>query len=897
VDRTDDEFCVAVAEGGPSARAGDEPIPGYRLLEPLGSGGFGEVWKCEVPGGLHKALKFVRGGRDLGGKHSPAAVELAAIQRIKSIRHPFLLSIDRLELRGDDLLIVTELADKSLHDVAARYRDQGLPGVPRDELLPLLAETAEALDVINFDHGLQHLDVKPRNLLLVGNHVKVADFGLVYSLHEFAAGQPMKPRGGVTLLYAAPEGFEGCVSRHSDQYSLAVVYQELLTGTFPFKGKSGPHQLMLQISGRPNLEALTAADRPAVARALSRDPERRFGSCLEFVQALFDSSASATLLDVGDRKRSTKRLRPPGLRPNPAAAPPSPASGGAPGNVAGPPPDTQGRADRADARPPEATPRGENGLLVDYEVLELLRQGPLGDVRRVRAADGRGLLARFLPGQTAADPEAQQRLATGLAALRHPCLPGSEVVRNPAGGLVHLTDVLAPTLRDRYQECVAQHMMGIPRGELLGYLHTAAEALDTLYARHGLQHLGLNPQTLLVRDGRLWLADFGLVQLAWLPLGQVAGPLNGRYSDPRLAAAGAPPGCDQYSLALIYAEMLTRIHPRTRRSRGKVDLSYVSTRDRDILARALHADPRQRFATCGELVRALEQATPRPATRGPEPRGGDCPPEPAAGPQEPPEVPGGPPPALDVVIADLLAVPSDAVVPGGASRTAVGFATRDGLEHRCLMATLPTQLVYLKLKVFRQQWGATAVERRPELYSFHVPGLGNLWQRCLGQDTGVLVAVQLEPVAGAQPRLSRVTVRVQPCGSGDAAAFQERGRVLIQSVLRQLQARTDPRTDPRCPFSEPVRVYPILPGQEPGGAIEGKCKDLARGGVGLTLPRAPGTDRVYLDLPTIPALAGFAIPVRIAWTRPRPDDWFDLGVSFLPSEELARRAPTGEPRP
>src|ERR1700686_1424754 len=41
-----------------------EPLPGYRLIERLGGGGFGEVWKCEAPGGLHKAIKFVYGERE-----------------------------------------------------------------------------------------------------------------------------------------------------------------------------------------------------------------------------------------------------------------------------------------------------------------------------------------------------------------------------------------------------------------------------------------------------------------------------------------------------------------------------------------------------------------------------------------------------------------------------------------------------------------------------------------------------------------------------------------------------------------------------------------------------------------------------------------------------------------
>src|ERR1700757_4298086 len=133
-----------------------EPIPGYRVIEPLGSGGFGEVWKCEAPGGIFKAIKFVYGSMNgLDNNSAHAEEELRAVQLIKSIRHPFLLSIDRVECVQGELVIVTELADHNLHERWRTYHSRGLPGISRDELLAYIQEAAEVLDLLNQKFDLQ----------------------------------------------------------------------------------------------------------------------------------------------------------------------------------------------------------------------------------------------------------------------------------------------------------------------------------------------------------------------------------------------------------------------------------------------------------------------------------------------------------------------------------------------------------------------------------------------------------------------------------------------------------------------------------------------------------------------------------------------------------------------
>ncbi len=256
----------------------NDQILGYTLTRKIGSGGYGDVWEAEAPGGLKKAVKIVYGYSD----EKRAQSELKALDRIKGARHPFLCSLERIEIHNSRLIIISELADKSLADLVNEYSERDEQGIPRDELIGYMRETADGLDYLNSEFGLQHLDIKPENILLVSGHAKVADFGLVKDLRD--ASQSLMT--GMTPAYAAPELFDGRPGAASDQYSLATVYQEMLTLVRPFPGTT-PAQLAAQhMHGKPDLRSLPISDQAVVAKALSKEPADRYNSCTQFVEQL-----------------------------------------------------------------------------------------------------------------------------------------------------------------------------------------------------------------------------------------------------------------------------------------------------------------------------------------------------------------------------------------------------------------------------------------------------------------------------------------------------------------------------------------------------------------------------------------------------------------------------------
>ena len=267
--------------------AGAEPVSNYTLVRLLGRGGFGEVWEAMAPGRVRVALKFIRLNSTQSGP------ELRALEVVRDIRHPHLLDIQFAVQKEDYLVIAMPLCDQSLKDRLEECRQKGQPGLPLGELLGIMGEMAGAVDFLNEPRhrsadgdlvGVQHRDIKPQNIFLVGGSARLADFGLAKALEASVTDHS----GAMTPHYAAPEMIEGQVSSRSDQYSLAVTYVHLRTGELPFQGSISA-VLSGHLHGKPDLSRLAEEERQVIARALAKRPEDRWTSCAEMVRCLSGS--------------------------------------------------------------------------------------------------------------------------------------------------------------------------------------------------------------------------------------------------------------------------------------------------------------------------------------------------------------------------------------------------------------------------------------------------------------------------------------------------------------------------------------------------------------------------------------------------------------------------------
>lgn len=271
---------------GFSPEAGAVPFPGYRLIRLRGRGGFATVWEATDPDGQLIALKFM-------SSHNGASTvrELRALRAFAALEHPNLLPIHDVWSIPGQIVIGMELAEASLLDLMLLYADEFQKPIETDRLLRYMSQAAAALDFLNaHDHqwegrkvGLQHGDIKPNNILLVGETAKLADYGL--ATPTSGAKSPCHRHG--TLEYVAPEVIQGYATDSTDQFSLAVTYYVLRSTTFPFPPPPPVEQMSRSfVRPAPDLSCVGASERPPLLRALSPIPQNRYPNCTAFIDAL-----------------------------------------------------------------------------------------------------------------------------------------------------------------------------------------------------------------------------------------------------------------------------------------------------------------------------------------------------------------------------------------------------------------------------------------------------------------------------------------------------------------------------------------------------------------------------------------------------------------------------------
>jgi len=264
----------------------------YQLERELGKGGMATVFLAlEVASARTVALKVL---------HPQLAATVGADRFKREIRvasrldHPNILRVlDSGEVNEFLWFTMPYIPGENLYDVLSR----GAP-IPVERALAITRAVGSALAHAHLQ-GVVHRDIKPDNILLEGDQVMVADFGVARAVSEMH--EKLTATGMIvgTPTYMSPEQASGEreIDGRTDQYALASVLYEMLSGEPPFKGPTPTATLMRRFAGpprqlRPVINVPEAVER-AVFRALDKEPAARFPTMAEFLDALAGNATPA----------------------------------------------------------------------------------------------------------------------------------------------------------------------------------------------------------------------------------------------------------------------------------------------------------------------------------------------------------------------------------------------------------------------------------------------------------------------------------------------------------------------------------------------------------------------------------------------------------------------------
>jgi len=294
----------------------------YKIIELLGAGGMGEVYRAEdTTLGRHVALKVLPA--DLSSDPDRLARFEREAKTLAALDHPNIVTIHSVEwTEGVRFLTMQLVEGKPLSELIPKG------GMPLERIFDIVIATADALAAAH-EKGVIHRDLKPANIMVGSDgRVKVVDFGLAKLREEDRATiatqlatEPVTEEGRIvgTLPYMSPEQLRGGdLDDRSDIFSLGIVLYEMASGERPFKGKTAVSLISAVVKDSPQPVDTLRDGLPhhlgrVVGRCLEKNPERRYQTAKDVRNELEGlaneiESGSAAAPPAKQRRRFVGRL-------------------------------------------------------------------------------------------------------------------------------------------------------------------------------------------------------------------------------------------------------------------------------------------------------------------------------------------------------------------------------------------------------------------------------------------------------------------------------------------------------------------------------------------------------------------------------------------------------------
>src|ERR1039458_1762943 len=261
----------------------------YKIVRELGRGAMGVVYHAIDPNiGRPVSIKTIH----FGGNRKPEEIERQRERLFREARsagmlsHPGIVTIYDVEQQGDLAYIAMEYVDgPTLDQMLSASEPLGA-----ERMFSILGQTAVALDYAH-SKGIVHRDIKPANIMLSADGTaKIADFGIA----KITAAENLTMTGSIvgTPHYMSPEQVQGQpVDGRSDQFSLAVIAYEMLTGEKPYTGEhltTVVYKIVAEEPVPPHRlnPSLSTGIENVLRKALAKKADGRYRNCQEFIESL-----------------------------------------------------------------------------------------------------------------------------------------------------------------------------------------------------------------------------------------------------------------------------------------------------------------------------------------------------------------------------------------------------------------------------------------------------------------------------------------------------------------------------------------------------------------------------------------------------------------------------------